>query len=156
MAPNARTMKRLPRPYGFTEPAVCSVPACAANTVSASSGGPAASTRPVTQMAPTIAAATPTPRTRRATSCPPSLHGDDQSRRSVGYKAGAESRDRDLNTSVYVDRVASWTVDTSSRHSGPAWVAKRRLSERSEEHTSELQSLRHLVCRLLLEKKKEK
>src|SRR5436853_7896176 len=27
---------------------------------------------------------------------------------------------------------------------------------RSEEHTSELQSLRHLVCRLLLEKKKRK
>src|SRR5947199_1046266 len=27
---------------------------------------------------------------------------------------------------------------------------------RSEEHTSELQSLRHLVCRLLLEKKKDK
>src|SRR5258705_5473653 len=27
---------------------------------------------------------------------------------------------------------------------------------RSEEHTSELQSLRHLVCRLLLEKKKKK
>src|ERR1039458_8425180 len=26
-------------------------------------------------------------------------------------------------------------------------------SDRSEEHTSELQSLRHLVCRLLLEKK---
>src|SRR5205814_8332506 len=33
---------------------------------------------------------------------------------------------------------------------------KHRLiaSIRSEEHTSELQSLRHLVCRLLLEKKK--
>src|ERR1039458_5446093 len=29
-----------------------------------------------------------------------------------------------------------------------------RGSWRSEEHTSELQSLRHLVCRLLLEKKK--
>src|SRR5262245_7224701 len=28
--------------------------------------------------------------------------------------------------------------------------------QRSEEHTSELQSLRHLVCRLLLEKKKNK
>src|SRR5437899_8217270 len=28
------------------------------------------------------------------------------------------------------------------------------LTARSEEHTSELQSLRHLVCRLLLEKKK--
>src|ERR1035441_10901692 len=30
------------------------------------------------------------------------------------------------------------------------------LINRSEEHTSELQSLRHLVCRLLLEKKKNK
>src|SRR5258708_8230195 len=31
-----------------------------------------------------------------------------------------------------------------------------RLSVRSEEHTSELQSPDHLVCRLLLEKKKNK
>src|SRR2546429_1459565 len=31
-----------------------------------------------------------------------------------------------------------------------------RLSTRSEEHTSELQSRLHLVCRLLLEKKKKK
>src|SRR5436853_3703659 len=31
-----------------------------------------------------------------------------------------------------------------------------RRVPRSEEHTSELQSLRHLVCRLLLEKKKKK
>src|SRR5262245_64205671 len=30
-----------------------------------------------------------------------------------------------------------------------------RSVRRSEEHTSELQSLRHLVCRLLLEKKKK-
>src|SRR5438045_1284249 len=30
----------------------------------------------------------------------------------------------------------------------------RGRRDRSEEHTSELQSLRHLVCRLLLEKKK--
>src|SRR5437016_11923232 len=30
------------------------------------------------------------------------------------------------------------------------------LAERSEEHTSELQSLTNLVCRLLLEKKKKK
>src|SRR5947199_7842181 len=35
-----------------------------------------------------------------------------------------------------------------------AYCASR--AERSEEHTSELQSLRHLVCRLLLEKKKKK
>src|SRR5438045_6186159 len=32
--------------------------------------------------------------------------------------------------------------------------AMGKLQPRSEEHTSELQSLRHLVCRLLLEKKK--
>src|SRR5687768_18081690 len=31
-----------------------------------------------------------------------------------------------------------------------------QLTERSEEHTSELQSRLHLVCRLLLEKKKKK
>src|SRR5436853_3497611 len=32
-------------------------------------------------------------------------------------------------------------------------AATRDLKKRSEEHTSELQSLRHLVCRLLLENK---
>src|ERR1035438_9432604 len=35
-------------------------------------------------------------------------------------------------------------------------LAEQQASHhRSEEHTSELQSLRHLVCRLLLEKKKK-
>src|SRR5258705_6369187 len=36
-------------------------------------------------------------------------------------------------------------------------IGRKRVltQERSEEHTSELQSLRHLVCRLLLEKKKK-
>src|SRR5438874_12232489 len=38
---------------------------------------------------------------------------------------------------------------------GKGATAKRR-SQRSEEHTSELQSRRDLVCRLLLEKKKKK
>src|SRR5437899_11379529 len=36
------------------------------------------------------------------------------------------------------------------------WNTETLLEDRSEEHTSELQSLRHLVCRLLLEKKKKK
>src|ERR1039458_8608815 len=36
----------------------------------------------------------------------------------------------------------------------PAPLGPRLRCDRSEEHTSELQSLRHLVCRLLLEKKK--
>src|SRR5258706_10743316 len=35
-------------------------------------------------------------------------------------------------------------------------IPKRCRSPRSEEHTSELQSLTNLVCRLLLEKKKRK
>src|SRR5207253_8564136 len=38
---------------------------------------------------------------------------------------------------------------------GPATLCSA-LATRSEEHTSELQSRGHLVCRLLLEKKKEK
>src|SRR5687767_15195881 len=35
-------------------------------------------------------------------------------------------------------------------------MKQRRKTPRSEEHTSELQSLAYLVCRLLLEKKKKK
>src|SRR5258706_7740122 len=35
-------------------------------------------------------------------------------------------------------------------------ISSRRRHTRSEEHTSELQSLTNLVCRLLLEKKKER
>src|SRR2546422_7051384 len=38
--------------------------------------------------------------------------------------------------------------------SSPCPFAKRTHRKRSEEHTSELQSRLHLVCRLLLEKKK--
>src|SRR5690625_6792769 len=44
---------------------------------------------------------------------------------------------------------------------GSEWTTKKKLAitgglyeQRSEEHTSELQSRGHLVCRLLLEKKK--
>src|SRR5437899_4635728 len=40
----------------------------------------------------------------------------------------------------------------SGRPGEPGFAPPTR--RRSEEHTSELQSLRHLVCRLLLEKKK--
>src|SRR5438876_1449162 len=53
------------------------------------------------------------------------------------------------------------TLFRSSRYPHRANVARsskhqnaRRCSDRSEEHTSELQSPVHLVCRLLLEKKK--
>src|SRR5262245_62929953 len=58
--------------------------------------------------------------------------------------------------------VATVTLDDHDSHSHKVRVAgdimivnhERNMSKiRSEEHTSELQSLRHLVCRLLLEKK---
>src|SRR5215216_8168355 len=45
---------------------------------------------------------------------------------------------------------ASAPATTSRAANPPSW------SRRSEEHTSELQSPDHLVCRLLLEKKKKK
>src|SRR2546429_3702075 len=42
-----------------------------------------------------------------------------------------------------------WIVGWNDRTRASAWVEEMR----SEEHTSELQSRLHLVCRLLLEKK---
>src|SRR3989449_5904888 len=42
-----------------------------------------------------------------------------------------------------------------ARQGVPQPVGHRRRHLRSEEHTSELQSRLHLVCRLLLEKKKQ-
>src|SRR2546429_3568656 len=50
----------------------------------------------------------------------------------------------------------SWAARApdNDRGSRSAGSAVRRRAGRSEEHTSELQSRLHLVCRLLLEKKK--
>src|SRR2546422_7484676 len=45
--------------------------------------------------------------------------------------------------------------DFTHRLLPPDWERFAPLMERSEEHTSELQSRLHLVCRLLLEKKKK-
>src|SRR5687768_17638476 len=56
-------------------------------------------------------------------------------------------------------------IINDARYRRKNWLAKARRarrtssalsSRRSEEHTSELQSRLHLVCRLLLEKKKKK
>src|SRR5229473_7143596 len=44
----------------------------------------------------------------------------------------------------------SWLTSVGT---GVAWPPASRIRPRSEEHTSELQSLAYLVCRLLLEKK---
>src|SRR5205814_3340501 len=53
------------------------------------------------------------------------------------------------------DGDAVWSLDTGFTPLVDAPALARRCGVRSEEHTSELQSLRHLVCRLLLEKKKQ-
>src|SRR3712207_7251881 len=45
-------------------------------------------------------------------------------------------------------------VGRAEREQGEDAVAVHHLVDRSEEHTSELQSRQYLVCRLLLEKKK--
>src|SRR5262245_63388544 len=69
-------------------------------------------------------------------------------------------------TLVAQDSICTGVAVSSSSTPGPAVVATLPIvkpapavtfpiGERSEEHTSELQSPRHLVCRLLLEKKKE-
>src|SRR2546429_7258272 len=41
----------------------------------------------------------------------------------------------------------------ANTHRAPRAAGRERIADRSEEHTSELQSRLHLVCRLLLEKK---
>src|SRR5947199_647678 len=50
--------------------------------------------------------------------------------------------------------VSVWKSDLAARRARAPQTNSTRTFPRSEEHTSELQSLRHLVCRLLLEKKK--
>src|SRR5690349_22886780 len=56
----------------------------------------------------------------------------------------------------------SWTVAADARTSRSRCPSRftsasaTAIGDRSEEHTSELQSRRDLVCRLLLEKKKKK
>src|SRR5690625_6339586 len=49
--------------------------------------------------------------------------------------------------------VLSPGVSTARVSSSGVWSAQSTPPDRSEEHTSELQSRGHLVCRLLLEKK---
>src|SRR5438552_12353187 len=51
-------------------------------------------------------------------------------------------------------RLAVGSIPTDA--SSAAEYVAPQVSSRSEEHTSELQSPDHLVCRLLLEKKKQK
>src|SRR2546425_2228443 len=72
--------------------------------------------------------------------------------RSLGPSFGHSAIARSVCAAI-MTRIASPCARTS------AGISARRDvggSSRSEEHTSELQSLAYLVCRLLLEKKKHK
>ena len=63
-----------------------------------------------------------------------------------------------LSLLVLTDEIELWHIGLGAFLNGMIWSAdyavRRTLLGRSEEHTSELQSLVKLVCRLLLEKKK--
>src|SRR2546422_6944864 len=64
---------------------------------------------------------------------------------------------RKLQLSEPRPRGVQWTRDGAGRPLPEGrFVPEHLLRRRSEEHTSELQSRLHLVCRLLLEKKKKK
>src|SRR5262245_64645625 len=53
-------------------------------------------------------------------------------------------------------RSGAWQRLVLESQTVPLGQSLFKVQPRSEEHTSELQSLRHLVCRLLLEKKKDR
>src|SRR5690554_8127302 len=90
----------------------------------------------------------------------------DFSRRNQGPSAehwfGTDGLGRDLFTrvlygariSLSIGFVASLVTIFGMLYGGISGFAGGWLDNRSEEHTSELQSRPHLVCRLLLEKKK--
>src|SRR3712207_8201266 len=59
-----------------------------------------------------------------------------------------------VNTGAAVAIVVAFVVSYAVLQNMLAGVQGAWFSERSEEHTSELQSRQYLVCRLLLEKKK--
>src|SRR5437016_11007594 len=68
------------------------------------------------------------------------------SRRSSDLFAHVEGRRAAVHA---LERVVEQAVEVA------ADLGRRKTMDRSEEHTSELQSLTNLVCRLLLEKKKK-
>src|SRR5690625_3421781 len=55
---------------------------------------------------------------------------------------------------VFWDAVWGWAIGKGGLPPLPEGGSKEMSEKRSEEHTSELQSRGHLVCRLLLEKNK--
>src|SRR5205814_10672826 len=78
---------------------------------------------------------------------------------SPGCPFSAENPKSPSRATSAAPRFTTPPAKESGAKSGPTTATSagsRARGARSEEHTSELQSLRHLVCRLLLEKKKKK
>src|SRR5687768_17965157 len=73
-------------------------------------------------------------------------------RSSRNHERGEDHAEHDVGEPV---RDAGKAVAGHRRDQQGARIPYRFANVRSEEHTSELQSRLHLVCRLLLEKKKE-
>src|SRR5690625_7112658 len=68
----------------------------------------------------------------------------------------AQHKARFVEGETLADITGGFGVDTNYFAEKITSVTHFEKNERSEEHTSELQSRGHLVCRLLLEKKKKK
>src|SRR5690625_5483937 len=79
---------------------------------------------------------------------PPSYNFFSQSTKYCLYSVGSSGKERSPSSHPF-GRFSSNHVLNSSRKASSCFDIVR-----SEEHTSELQSRGHLVCRLLLEKKK--
>src|SRR5690348_18019003 len=75
--------------------------------------------------------------------------------RSNGKVARLPQTIRDQVNQWISDGVPLETICERLNDLGHAGFNHKNISRRSEEHTSELQSPVHLVCRLLLEKKKQ-
>src|SRR5690625_5741979 len=75
-------------------------------------------------------------------------------RRSSDLLAGDTAREARRRETRPTRRARSRDLVDGLRGAQPSAPRTRLVGMRSEEHTSELQSRGHLVCRLLLEKKK--
>src|SRR2546429_5352151 len=65
-------------------------------------------------------------------------------------------RSRILGNAGQTEEAQTWRGQAEARYDELLERHQDAFADRSEEHTSELQSRLHLVCRLLLEKKKTK
>src|SRR5690625_6607531 len=109
---------------------------------------------------PQTSATTPASRARRCSSAPIRAHSveapGDQAPRETTATSRVSAASSAVRTSSIERREAATGAESTIRGVGSAQTWPPACApRRSEEHTSELQSRGHLVCRLLLEKKKE-